>query len=235
MFSIKKLFKLPTPTELGKETDYLPLDCLNDDNKYSWEDYDRDVKRLYPIKYFLNDTLPDWFRSIKDPFHAVYNFIKYNFIPKYRYHILDLRQPKNSDEDYYDCDSYRYGYSDVRQRMLYAAFNLLTEHVEKELHPLENKISNLKHQILNVNKYDQWEIDSFKFWLDTYTQIAELYSWWKYVRKTKFAQINKYHDLYTLTKNKIDKDHWLKSHEDFDKEEQEMFMKVCNLRESLWT
>ena len=225
-----KFLKLPTPKELGKETNCLPFSPLNDDNKYSWEDYDKEVKQLYPFRYFINETLPDIFNLIKEPFVCIYNYIKYNFVPKYRYHILDLRQLNDKDS----CDYYRYGYSDVRQRMLYAVFNLLTEFVEKEVYPLQDKINYLERVIAKKDKDNDWEIDSNEHWLEVYIKIKNLYNWWKYTRKFKYNQSNKLCEIYMHSKNNLDIEKWIKSNEDFDKEEQEMFIKACNLREYFW-
>jgi len=226
-----KFLKLPTPKELGKETNYLPFAPLNDDNKYSLEDYDKEVKQLYPIRYFINETLPDIFDYIKYPFVSIYKFIKYNFFSKYRYHILDLRQPINDE----GCDNYKYGYSDVRERMLYAVFNLLTEFVEEEVHPLQNKIKYLEKAIAKKDKDNEWEIDSNEHWLEAYIKIRNLYNWWKYTRKFKYNQSNKLFEVYLQSKDNSDREKWIKSHEDFDKEEQVMFIEACKIREFLWS
>lgn len=221
-------FKLPTPKELGHKTNYLPLSCVNPNKEYSWEDYDNEVKQLYPIKYFINETLPDLFYYLKHPFVVIFDFIKYNFISKHRYHFLDLRQ-----NDKTSCDYYKYGYIDVRQRMLYAVFNLITEFVEKEDLLLHDRIEFLKNYLKNSN--NETDICSDKQCLEFYIKIENLYIWWKFIRKSNYSYLDKLLNFYLDSKNDCDKNIWFKAYNDFEKEEQEMFVEACKLREYLWT
>jgi len=226
-----KFLRLPTPIELGKaKTNYLPFSALSDNKDYSWEDYDKEVKEKYPVKYFINETLPNILRATKHPFSCVYRYIKYNFIPGCRYHILDLRQPEG------ECDCYRWGYSDVRERMLYAVFNLIVFFVEKENDHLHGKISYLEKSILSSKENDNLdEAGILQVQVDFYREVMVIYDWWMYTRKFNYSQSRSLFEVWMETKDKSDLDKYTKSHDDFEKEEQEMFMKACSLREGLWT
>ena len=78
-----------------------------------------------------------------------------------RYHLLDMRSPKNG---------YRYGYMDRSDIMLFANFKLLVEYVELE-------------DALNFIDWDP-DDDDFpsKEWVDETRhagkEIRELYKWW---------------------------------------------------------
>jgi hypothetical protein len=223
MKKLLNLFKLPTPVELGRAAhDALPLrDLLFEDSegKYTWEDWREEVKRDYPIRYFLNRTLPYFFNSCIYPFTFVYNFLKYNLCPKHRYHILDLRQPKAQ------CDTYRWGYSDPRERMLYACFNLLKELVERELSPIETTISNCEKRVGECKDEDEKNIlfDQLLY----FKEINSLYEWWKDVRKVEYEEKEIMYDL--------DKNKWMEASQRFEEKEQEMFMRLAKIREYLWT
>ena len=217
---------MPTPVELGKaKYNALPirsfigskytLDDLG--SKYTWDDWREEVKQKYPIKYFFNETFPYFLYTCYSPFKFIFDYLKYNFIPKHRYHILDLRQSETQ------CDTYRWGYSDPRERMLYACFNLLKYFVENELHPIETRIKEYEQLLQNTED----EKNILKTQLDFYKEILSLYEWWNYVRKVEYEEKQV---LYHINKEK-----WLEACTNFDKKEQEMFLKLCSLRESLWT
>jgi hypothetical protein len=224
-----KFLKLPTPVELGKsKTNYLPFSALSNNKDYSWEDYDKEVKEKYPVRYFLNKKLPEILRSIKYPFLYTYRYVKYNCFC--RYHILDLRQPED------ECDSYKWGYSDVRERMLYAVFNLIVFFVEKENDHLYGKIDYLQKSILSSKKDGLLdEVFILQEQADYYRKVLTVYDWWKYTRKFNHSQCHALYEVWFETKDDEDKQKWFDAEREFEKEEQEMFMEACSLREGLWT
>ena len=224
MFNILKLFKLPSPVELGKATHNalpfrdLPFNTPKD--KYTWEDWLEEVKRDYPVRYFFNRVLPHFIRSLSDPFVYVYNFLKYNLVPKHRYHILDLRQPKTQ------CDNYRWGYTDIVERILFANFNLLNQFVELELdEPIETKIANLQKLIEETKDDDEREVLTKE--LELYKEVSCLYDWWNYLRKAEYEEKE-------ILSN-IDKKKWIEADQKFDEKEQKMFMRLSEIRRFLWT
>ncbi len=98
-----------------------------DNFKYSWEDFDADMRKYHPIRYFLSETLSRWLRvSISMRIEHWWYWLRthtYN-----RYHILDLRAPEHG---------YCWGWTDVDRKMVIANFKFLCEFVEKE-EPFEN-------------------------------------------------------------------------------------------------
>src|SRR5579863_10256158 len=129
-----KIFRLPTPSELGlcKDTEHnaLPMRFLTSDAGPTWEDWQEIVKKNYPIRYFLAEELVPWIRQkyrkyVTDPIY----WIKCHLLPKHRYHLLDLRQPKSKHEG----RPYRYGWIDSDTQMLYALFNILNNFVKHEM------------------------------------------------------------------------------------------------------
>lgn len=161
---IKKALALPKPKALGFSSNvalgmrnFLPRpgqDC--------WEDYYDICKEEYPVRYFLNQSLPRWFRfkwnSLKN---LKYEFL-YLFHPKHRYHVLSLSQPLGYDRGWIDADT----------QILYANFNILVSFVEDEL----GGIDKLRDKI---NKFIEWED---LFWAKNYQEILDLYLYWKFDR-----------------------------------------------------
>ena len=114
MFLLKKIFKLPSPQDLGRsDCNALPSRNFTPDCEgYTWEDWREEVKKKYPIKYFFSETMVDFikynmyypiYRPIKDTKYCLVSHL----VPGRRYHILDLRQPKgNIDESNLTVDDW---------------------------------------------------------------------------------------------------------------------------------
>lgn len=128
----KGLFALPSPKDLGRaDSNFLPSRWLTPEtDEYAREDYYKEVKEKYPIRYFFRLTLVNWFKSYiwcdsgLAPLQRWHYWLASHTTRKY--HLLDLRQPKNS------CDQYRWGWIDSDLQMLYACFNILKSYVEEE-------------------------------------------------------------------------------------------------------
>ncbi len=103
----------------GAETvpDKLPLNGDNGD--YTWNDWARDAKKDFPVRFFLQEELPHFWRPIVRLFGHCCYWIRANTYN--RYHWVDARTPE-----------YRWGWQDTDYRMLAACFNLFFECVEKE-------------------------------------------------------------------------------------------------------
>lgn len=186
MLYFNKFFKIPGPKALGmSDTDYaMPSEFFrNNSTEATWEDYYSKIKKEYPIRYFLSSTIPNFFQdmyvNITAPIRESLWFVKYHLIPKYRYHWLDLRQPKNV----MDTNSYRYGWRDTDSRMVYAMMNLLVQFVEEEMPegyyvPSDEEAANdpgLKIQRENYLEF----MEIYKFWkedqflLDNARKVAQ--------------------------------------------------------------
>jgi hypothetical protein len=226
MFNLK-IFQLPTPKELGKSNNNnLPFKFLSKPEDYCWEDWEEEVKDKYPIKYMIVKTIPRIWIKIKNLTLVPYNYIKYNYFK--RYHMLDLRQPKGACER----DEYRYGYSDPCERFLYAGFNLLVEFVEKELIDIDKLILSMQDCIENS---DEWLKDNYKFHLEIYKEIKVLYSYWKRDRKIVYLENKILFEICNKSKLEEDRKKWREAELKFDKDEQDMFLRLAKIRECMWS
>lgn len=170
--TIKKIFSIPDTPK------YLPTDMFSEPGVYTWEDWHKEVKIKYPIRYFMYYTLSQFFR--RNIINKISDFIWYIKYHTYlRYHILDLRQPKE----------YKCGYLDYDFRMLYACFNILNEYI-KESRNCWGKysiddISKLKKEIDECDVEDTRAIMQRQ--LEHLEQIKAIYEYWT-VQRPKLAK-----------------------------------------------
>jgi hypothetical protein len=109
--------KIPAPVALPSR--FFP----NRLDEYTWEDWADEARAMYPVRYFLQQSLPRLFRRAWWPFPHAWYWIRthtYN-----RYHIVDLRCPTWGLE-------YEWGWADASERIFLAAFQVLKEFVEHE-------------------------------------------------------------------------------------------------------
>ena len=240
MLALRKLFKFPGPSTFSKDASDYALQSRNfspDVNKdvYCWEDYYADLKKTYPIRYFLAETLADFLRyKILSPITRPFKNFKYwlisHVVPSRKYHMLDLRQPKN------DNDNYRYGWLDTDHRMLYANFNLLNEFVTHEM-------SNFYCPSL-VECDDENCGASNKAQRDVYFTILDLHNWWNNYRKMEAAandalqhawyERRHKHKIFDEETDRLWTAH-LAADEAFLEKETEMLIRLIKIRKSLWT
>src|SRR5258708_9618462 len=172
MIYFNKLFKLPGPKDLGMSDDNYAMPSRlfpNNKTEKTWEDFYEILRKNYPVRYLIAYTLPTFFRdrwwSISRPFKNAHYWFVSHFVPSRRYHMLDLRQPKNGD----NVDNYSYGWRDTDSRMVFALFNLLCQFVEEEVSegyyvPTEGDIA---------------KDPALKYQLDNYIEFMTIYIWWK--------------------------------------------------------
>ena len=238
MLSFRKIFKLPGPKELGwSDSDALEMREFSDEPKgKTWEDWDEYVKAQYPIKYFFAKTLAKFIRyklwfPIKMPISNAWHWFVSHAVPSRRYHMLDLRQICDKNEiSNYDC--YRYGWSDVPEKMLYAIFNLLGEYLNKE-------------SVVDLTKwYSQDEINKDPHMKRQQDQIEEarmIYRWWLIGRKQARKEIDDMRtSWHNARKNKDPKkqEYWeqtQKLEEQFENTTDDMIARVMKIRRTLWT
>lgn len=156
---IHKLFGWKVPMALPVE--FFP----HKEGELTWEKWRENAKNKNPVKYFFMETFFEIIRSIAFRIDRVIYFIRCHTFNKY--HLLDLRQPK------WGYQQYKWGYSDIVQRMIYANFNLLVEYIEKEYdgaESIEKFITDLKGE----KDVPPGQIQGLE-------KALELYKWWKYV------------------------------------------------------
>lgn len=235
MSFLKKLFRLPGPRELGmsncnalQSREFTP-DC----DGPTWEDWHVKVKELHPIKYFFLETLKSFFLkniwwNISVPLEKIWYYLVSHFVPSKRYHFLDLRQPYNKD----GIDNYRYGWSDVPDKMLYALFNLLGEYLNKEK-PHDLTLYYSKEQIEeNLSLKDQYS---------DLEEAREIYFWWTTERKELIKKnnqlLNDWSDIRLTDRQKADSllAQLTQQEELLENKTDEMLARLLKIRRSLWT
>lgn len=235
----KKWLSLPSPVDLGW-SDHNALedaDWSDEPKGKTWQDWHAHVKALHPVKYFLIETLTDfvkfkiWF-PIKRPISDAHYWLVSHIVPSRRYHMLDLRQPIGKGE-LANIDSYRYGWRDVPEKMLYAMFNLLGEYLNEEK----------PHDLTQWYTREQIEADEgFKSQQDAIDEARAIYHWWTVGKKEEEkAQSDEQH-LWWMAKKakKLDeaKVHWDKMREMEEANEakvDEMIARLMKIRRTLWT
>lgn len=238
MLFLRKLFKLPSPVDLGRSKhNALPLKEFSPECKdYCWEDWNDEVKQLHPVKYWISETFGDFIRykiwlPIWRPIeNARYWFVSH-FVPSRRYHFLDLRQPCKSGEiSNFDC--YRWGWQDVPEKMLYAMFNLLGEYLKKE-EPADL-----------IKWYSIEDINAdpcLKSQYEALNEAKAIYHWWTVERKLELEKDSKLLHSWSEAKKSMDpntKELWDKLQESGKVQEEkidEMLIRLLKIRRNLWT
>lgn len=162
---IFKFLRLPTPKETGKSLyNSLPLRSIQPKSEgYSWEEYYNDMKKQYPIKYFINRIVPRYFRRyISTPLENFRYYIVSHTIRKY--HLLDLR---NSE--------YEYGWADADSQLLYATMAVLENFIIEQ-----NTASRLNYltENLKTEKEEYIIVDSIKQ-IEFCNNLLEIQKWWR--------------------------------------------------------
>lgn len=162
MFKIK--WKLPKPYALSIK---------------QWEDWHSDMKKKYPIRYFLQETLVFFIKS-----HFIWKISRIFYWLRChtytKYHLIDIRDKKNN---------YKWGYIDPREKLLFSSFKILKDFIEKELamdtyKNLDDFVKNYE----NTTKDDPYSTH----WVDAYKEIAILYKWWTVDRSDIINSIEDY-------------------------------------------
>ena len=204
-----------------------------DSKEYCWEDWGKEAKEKYPIRYFLSETLPLWFYiNISDKISHAFYWLRSNTYKKE--HFLDLRQPKTG------LDDYRWGYIESRSRILYACFNSLILHIEElescsVRYSLLESIQDHRKELWNSKNPDETGlIDQ----LHSYEEMLDLYEYWTDRRNVELKHIN--HLLHTWSLNRFsdnsDKlmDDLRIAEEKFEAEELENLIRLMRIRLFLW-
>lgn len=114
-----------------------------------WDDWHAETKAKYPIRYFIQETIPNKSYSFYCIFHRPYYKWKWKFlhrfIPKYRYHTI---KPRTLEPNYYD----------PRTLILHGAMECLVDYYEN-----------------GVDRVD-WTWD--EQWRETHKELIAIYKWW---------------------------------------------------------
>lgn len=231
--SLKKLVTLPGPKELGLSK-YDALGCKSltpFQDGPTWDDWEKLVKAKHPVKYFLVETVPSFVKPAWWKMEAFGYWVKCHTLPSYRWHKLDLRGVD-------PLSDYTHGYMDPCGMMQLAAWATLRNYVEKELN--QERYENLSEEDLA----DQFMVEQKR---QRYDEPMALYRYWMEGRREEKAEHDRLYKLTevarkaamagTCTREEYDAvcTPWLDHGNACELREQEMFMKLCALREYLWT
>ena len=146
-----------------------------------------------------------------------------HFVPKRKYHMLDLRQPNPNSE-------YRYGWLDSDHQMLFALFNILNNFVKHEMPnwycPSEEEVA-LDFSLLTQRNF--------------YLEAKAIHYWWNVDRKRQESRRDHLlHDWHAARKCSSPKEHQLwedlrKTETALEDKEEEMIMRLIKIRKCLWT
>lgn len=230
---LKKIIHLPTPVELGQsERNALPYD---EEDEYSWADYHKEVKESYPVKYFLAHTIPHLWR-VKVSMNIDHFFYWLKSVTYKKYHLLDLRQPKNDDH----IDNYRWGWLDECDQLIYANFNILVNYYEG--------VKNCKYSydatdegIAKLEKeFNDPEDIGIESQIHMLKEVKDLRQYWVIDRKNSTREIDRLRTDWYKNRNedkKTGNERWNKlnkAEEDFYNEEEEMLIRLIKIRRGLW-
>lgn len=230
MLFFRKLFKLPTPVDLGwSKYNALESAMFSDEPKgKTWEDWHAHVKEMHPVKYWFAETVPDFVRyhiwlPIVKPIKNTHYWLVSHLVPSRRYHMLDLRQ------QYKNQACYRYGWADVPEKMLYAMFNLLGEYLNKE-EPVDLAL-HYTHEQIEADMYLKAQQEAFE-------EANAIYYWWTVARHEENAFCDQLFDDYNKAP-KEDKNElrlkWEKQEQAYEDKIDEMVARLMKIRRTLWT
>lgn len=189
-----------------------------------WEKRDQELRKKYPVRYFLFNTVPDgidmfFHRTVVRPLHDLKWAILHRLHPKHQYNVL---KPRSLKPGYYDSDT----------RILHACMDELSEFVEwNERNDWIDWAGDDKHKIA---------------WIE----MKAIYKWWnkdraKMEEKADLA-IRKWHDAYTeeggfdRTKNLSKRANRLSDeHQRLEDlivaTDEDMLIRLMKIRRFLWT
>lgn len=226
---LTKWARLPTPKELGW-TKYNGLG-LRELTPYqegkTWEDWDEYCQKLYPIRFFLSQTLPPKFDNLCFYLDKVSTWIKCHLLKKHRWHLLDLRGVDPLSE-------YTHGYMDPTGTMELAVWACLRRYIEQDQPANPDHVDS---GFTDEDKNQKWYKDQKH---NSYTEPHALYHYWMHERVSAREECDRLYSIYKNSTKDREKykqagEAWRKCFDEIESREQEMFMRVCQIREYLWT
>ncbi len=172
---LPKFLRLPTPKEIGKSKyNSLPMEEFGaKPEDYTWEKYYAEMKKDYPIRYFIYETLAFWIScKIIKPISDFKYYIVSHTIRKY--HILDLRSKP---------DNYKFGWCDADHKMLLALMKITEDFIVEQ--DTESRLIWLKEELAKDTecKENSWK-ESIIFCED----LLSIQSWWRSIRPMEYEK-----------------------------------------------
>lgn len=214
---LPRFLRLPTVIELGRSNiNALPCHLFDSGkDKYNWKSYEAEMRKDYPIKYFIYYTLNYWFsRNIIKPTKDFKYYIISHTIRKY--HLLDLRSKEFE---------YSYGWRDADTQMLLALMKIMENFIIEQ--DTVNHIVWLKEESAKDpdNKEFGWN-ESIKFCED----LLDIQKWWRVGRVENWKILDK-----KCSDKSIDHVNYFDAEAKLIKEDDEMMKKLIDMRGRMWT
>lgn len=179
------------------------------------------------------------FGRIKKYLENIHYWLVSHLIPSRRYHMLDLRQPYIEHSE----DSYRWGWKDAPEKMLYAMFNLLGEYLEEEEH-MERFLATLEKEEPFANyEIDEDQKELIRKQEENLREAKLIHHWWlverKKAQKVYMDKLSKWYDLYQLkgddpeVQKLSEENHKLE--DELEAKTDEMIARLMKIRRTLWT
>ena len=193
----------------------LPIKSFSKEGDYCWEDWERDSKKKYPVRYFLYETIPRYFSSKIYSYRMRY----YDFVSIYftKDHLIDIRNVYNSKEIIDPVISYKGGYIDNCDKMSLAIVKVFLDYVKEE-QDFHRSVYKKEFNIDTVNEIQEPEMS---FQKERYLMVLELYEYFT----------NTYPEKY---KNLINNCGY-KQMEELEEEFNSKLIEVIKIRRTLWT
>ena len=222
-----KRLKPPSPKELGwSESGALGSRKLSPFHEgKTWEDWEDHVKDKYPVRYFLTNTLPDWFSPVWYSISNFWYWLKCHTLKSCKFHLVDLRGVD-------PLSSYQYGFLDPRAVLELSAWKALRDYIEKckpenpALHYTEEELKQSHLAEEKLKRYDEPHA-LYKYWMVDRLMEAEREA----VLYRQFKEASR-EDKATYERAA---ERWSSYRFACEAREQEMFMRLCAIRQWLWT
>ncbi len=177
-----------------------------------FRNWEKKLKTKYPTRYAIGEAIERFFgpfRVAKRKCKTAYWALQHRFNPKHRYHIVNTKLPP--------------GYHEVETRMFYAMFQLFAEFMEFQL--------KTPHVVWEYDKsaFEDWMIED-----DLEGVEKEIES-----RNKMWKEMNDLYTWWTVTYPKLEKDFdessfTIEAEEEFEKEVEEMMIRLVKIRRTLW-
>ncbi len=95
----------------------------NSPDEYTWEDWEEETQKAYPIQWFFRESIPDWWRGIYNRLRNMYWAIAHR--TTHRYHVLNISNPGGGI-------TYNVGWIDTDTQLLAVCGKLITNFMENE-------------------------------------------------------------------------------------------------------
>jgi len=227
--ALNYVLPLPGPRELGRSESgalpgfgFLSEEQKNDPDLYTWEDWEEEVKRDYPIAYYLRHTFPSYFWVPKRRIGDAWYWAKCKLLPSYKFHLLDLRTKDGGV-------NWGHGWRDRSFVLLIANFHILCQFVEKESahDPCEGMTSEEKEGCKDHPH------------VIAHNEMMSLYCWWKTGREAAHKEYARLLNDWYMCEDPVEKAKlWPllgEREKALEKADQDNLHRLIEIREYLWT